>query len=229
MGAPRLPPPSFLRAPRLREPRASFPKLDGSSLTSPCSTPVYCIITGCFRGLIRPNWNVVKGERSACGEDWKLAITSFTGKHLQFPLLGLREDRIFPGSLIGKESASVPQTPVRSLGWEDPLEKEMAHHSSILAWKIPWTEEPGGLQSMRSQRVRHDFATKPPTRCPTCRQGLGMPSKANLPSQTEGLSLVNNNRVKNGLDETGLAFGRSTKTKIHVTYQWDVWDRPAEL
>ena len=45
---------------------------------------------------------------------------------------------------------------VRSLGWEDPLEEEMAPHSSILAWKNPWTEEPGGLQSMESQRVRHD-------------------------------------------------------------------------
>ena len=43
-----------------------------------------------------------------------------------------------------------------TLGWEDPLEKEMAIHSSILGWKIPWTEEPGGLQSMGSQRVRHD-------------------------------------------------------------------------
>ena len=45
---------------------------------------------------------------------------------------------------------------VQSLGWEDSLEKEMAIHSSILAWKIPWTEEPGRLQSMGSQRVRHD-------------------------------------------------------------------------
>ena len=45
---------------------------------------------------------------------------------------------------------------VRSLGGEDPLKKEMAAHASILAWKIPWTEKPGGLQSMRSQRVRHD-------------------------------------------------------------------------
>ena len=45
---------------------------------------------------------------------------------------------------------------VRSLGWEDPLEKEMATHSRILAWEIPWTEEPGGLQSMGSQRVGHD-------------------------------------------------------------------------
>ena len=47
------------------------------------------------------------------------------------------------------------ETQVRSLGWEDPLEKEMATHSSILAWEIPGTEEPGGLQSMGSQRVRH--------------------------------------------------------------------------
>jgi len=47
-------------------------------------------------------------------------------------------------------------TQVQSLGWEDTLEKEMTTHSSILAWRIPWTEEPGGLQSMGWQRVRHD-------------------------------------------------------------------------
>ena len=47
---------------------------------------------------------------------------------------------------------------VQSLGWEDPLEKEMATHSSIIAWKIPGTEEPGGLQFMGLQRVRHDWA-----------------------------------------------------------------------
>ena len=51
------------------------------------------------------------------------------------------------------------ETQVRSLGWEDPLEKEMATHSSILAWRIPWTEEPGRLQSTGSQRVRHNWAT----------------------------------------------------------------------
>ena len=50
----------------------------------------------------------------------------------------------------------IPDTLVRSLGQEDPLEKGMATHSSIIAWKVPWTEEPGGLQSMRSQRVRHN-------------------------------------------------------------------------
>ena len=51
------------------------------------------------------------------------------------------------------------ETQVRSLGREDPLEKEMPTHSSTLAWKIPWMEEPGGLQSMGSQRVGHDSMT----------------------------------------------------------------------
>ena len=54
------------------------------------------------------------------------------------------------------------ETWVQSLGQEDPLEKEMATHSSILAWIIPWAEEPGGLQSRGSPRVRHDLVTKPP-------------------------------------------------------------------
>ena len=51
---------------------------------------------------------------------------------------------------------AMEETLARSLGWEDPLKKEMATHSSILAWRIPWTEEPGGLQSMGSQTVAHD-------------------------------------------------------------------------
>ena len=49
---------------------------------------------------------------------------------------------------------------VRSLHWDDPLEKEMATHSSILAWEIPWTEEPGSLTSMGSQRVGHNLMTR---------------------------------------------------------------------
>ena len=52
------------------------------------------------------------------------------------------------------------KTRVRSLGQEDPPEKEMATRSSVLAWRIPWTEEPGGLQSMGSQRVVHNLATE---------------------------------------------------------------------
>ena len=55
-----------------------------------------------------------------------------------------------------KNPPAIQETWVRSLGWEDPLEEKMAPHSSILAWRIPWTEEPGGLQPMGSQRVRHD-------------------------------------------------------------------------
>ena len=55
-----------------------------------------------------------------------------------------------------KDLPAMQETWVRSLGWEDPLEKGMATHSSILAWRIPWTKEPGRLWSMESQRVRHD-------------------------------------------------------------------------
>ena len=55
-----------------------------------------------------------------------------------------------------KDLSAMQETRVRSLGWEDPLEKEMAAHSSILAWKIPWTAEPGRLQTIGLQRVRHD-------------------------------------------------------------------------
>ena len=54
---------------------------------------------------------------------------------------------------------AMQETWVWSLSWEDPLEKEMATHSSILAWRIPWTEDPDRLQSMGSQRVRHNWAT----------------------------------------------------------------------
>ena len=64
-----------------------------------------------------------------------------------------------PLSLVAQTVKRLPkmrETWVQSLGWEDPLEKKMATHSSILAWKIPWTEEPGRLQPMGSQRVRHD-------------------------------------------------------------------------
>ena len=59
-----------------------------------------------------------------------------------------------------KNLPAMMETWVQSLGWEDLLEKEIASHSSVLAWEIPWTEEPGRVQSMGSQRVRHDLATK---------------------------------------------------------------------
>ena len=66
----------------------------------------------------------------------------------------------FSGGANGKEPACqcrrLKEMRIPSLGWEDALEEEMATHSSILAWRIPWTEEPGGLQSMGSQRAGHD-------------------------------------------------------------------------
>ena len=55
-----------------------------------------------------------------------------------------------------KKPPAMQETQVGSLGWEDPLEKEMATHTSVLAWRIPWTEEPGGLQSTGLQRVGHN-------------------------------------------------------------------------
>ena len=64
--------------------------------------------------------------------------------------------------MVAQELKRLPamrETWVWSLGWEDPLEKEMATHSSILAWRISWTEEPGGLQSRELQRAGHNWAT----------------------------------------------------------------------
>ena len=65
----------------------------------------------------------------------------------------------FVGGSVVKNLPAMQETAVISLGWEDPLEKGMAPHSSILAWRIPWTKEPGGLQSMGLQKVRHNCVT----------------------------------------------------------------------
>ena len=70
----------------------------------------------------------------------------------------MQRQQFKPSSNCASLVAHLPamrETWVQSLGWEDPLEKEMATHSSILAWRIPWTEEPGGLQSTGSEEVRH--------------------------------------------------------------------------
>ena len=71
-------------------------------------------------------------------------------------MLMLYEWAGFPGGSMVKNPPAVRETWVESLGWADALEEGMATHSSILAWRIPWTEEPGGLPSVESQRVRHD-------------------------------------------------------------------------
>ena len=72
-----------------------------------------------------------------------ISLHSFADSWPVFPTLFIQEG--FPGGSEGKASLCDAETQVRSLGWEDPLEKEMATHSSILAWRIPWAEEPGGL------------------------------------------------------------------------------------
>ena len=76
------------------------------------------------------------------------------------PMAGLIAlTKALQASLVAQMVKNLPvmrETQVRSLDWEDPLEEGMATHSSILAWRIPWTEEPGGLQPVGSQRVRHD-------------------------------------------------------------------------
>ena len=75
--------------------------------------------------------------------------------------MGLKPKPSVKSSLLAQRIKNPPakqETWVQFLGREDPLEKGMATHSSVLAWEIPWTEEPGRLQSMGSQRVRHDLA-----------------------------------------------------------------------
>ena len=88
-----------------------------------------------------------------CEEDGRCPLSLLhsrnSGKHIEHVWTSLVAQSV-------KNLPVVQETQVRSLGWEDPLEKEMATHSSILAWKISWTQEPGGLQSMGSQRVGHN-------------------------------------------------------------------------
>ena len=81
------------------------------------------------------------------------------GGHLHVFLLMLYLPMGLPDGSDGKESTWMHQTQVWSLGWEGAQEKGMATHSSILAWRTPWREKPDGLQSMRSQKVGHDWVT----------------------------------------------------------------------
>ena len=87
-----------------------------------------------------------------CEEDGRCPLgllhSRNSGKHFEHLCASLVAQSV-------KNLSAVQETQVPSLGWEDPLEKEMATQSSILAWKISWTQEPGGLQSTGSQRVRH--------------------------------------------------------------------------
>ena len=91
--------------------------------------------------------------------------------HLALPCINktltLAACRLLQVAQMVKNLPARQETRVQSLGWEDPLEEEMATHSSSLAWRIPWTEEPGVLQSMGSQRVGHDWLTNTRTHART--------------------------------------------------------------
>ena len=93
----------------------------------------------------------------------KKIVTSLEGLfHHLFFLLSAKNYCLsgLPRRLMVKNPPSTQKTRIQSTGQEDPLKDEMATHSIILAWRIPWTEKPGELQSMGSQRVEHDLATK---------------------------------------------------------------------
>ena len=94
----------------------------------------------------------VNSERS---ENRIKEISPFTAATQRIPRNKPKERTSLLTQMV-KRLSTMRETQVRALGWEDPLEKETAIHSSTIAWKIPWTEEPGRLQSMGSLRVRHD-------------------------------------------------------------------------
>jgi len=109
----------------------------------------------------------VESRESLEIQEKKFFFKSSVGERLQwqreavilFKLNALYVYKGYPGSSNGKELPEMWETQVWFLDWEVPLEEGMATHSSILAWRIPWTEEPGGLWSMGSQRVGHYWVT----------------------------------------------------------------------
>ena len=117
----------------------------------------------------------------------------------------------FPGGSAVKNPPANAGVPVSSLGQEDPLEKEMETHSSFLAWRIPWTEKPGGLQSMGSQRVGHKLVTKRTTNiCITSRYFLTLSTEraekadtpvAHLALRSWSLVLLPTQRSRNSLEK----------------------------
>ena len=89
-------------------------------------------------------------ERSTCKKDMDLSFKSCLKFHFKSEYTVI----YFPGGPVVKNLSAKQEMWVQSLGWEDPLEKEMATHSSILAWEIPWTEEPCGPKSMGVSKSR---------------------------------------------------------------------------
>ena len=88
--------------------------------------------------------------------NWEFGIGLYIQELCKYKIGNEREPGGVPGGTVVKNPPAVQETRVQSLGREDPLEEGMATHSSVLAWRIPGTEEPGGLQSMGSQRVGYN-------------------------------------------------------------------------
>ena len=135
----------------------------------------------CWRNLADTSWTKSLGSTSPalschyhapCDRTWcdvmwrtlhlfsKSRDPSLTGENTrEMQIEGHSTKQGFPGSSSVKNPLTMQETRVQSLGHEDPVEEEVASHTSILAWRIPQIQEPGGLQSMGSQRVRHNWAT----------------------------------------------------------------------
>ena len=103
-------------------------------------------------------WNTIYVLKSTKIRDWQLVKISHSG-HIHISSIQIKRWSPLVAQTV-KNPPAMQKTWVWSLSWEDPLEEGMVTHSSILAWRIPWTEQPGGLQSMGSQRVTHSWATK---------------------------------------------------------------------
>ena len=114
---------------------------------------------------------------------------------------------------------------VRSLGWEDPLEEDTATHSSILAWEIPWTEEPAGLQSMWLQRVGHNLVTKQTT---TKSQSRGASQVAQMVKNLPAMQEMQDTWVQQLGQEDPLEEGMTTQSSI-LAWRIPGTEEPATL
>ena len=101
------------------------------------------------------SWTEEPGRLQSMVAKSRTRLSNFT-----FTFIDTDRYKGFPGGSVVKNLPAMQVMQVWSLDWKDPLSKEMATHSSILAWEIPWTGKSGGLQSMGLQRVRHDWANK---------------------------------------------------------------------
>ena len=113
-------------------------------------------------------------------------------------------------TLMVKKNLPAMQTWIQSLGQEDPLEEGMATHSSILAWRIPWTEEPGGLQSMGSQRVGQDWVTN------TSRYQLTKSSQPLYKDSSSFFSILQVRNLRPDITQ-GFESKQPTSEPIHLT------------